>query len=194
MGEENNHFLIVGITGTYAAGKDTAASYLASHYGFVHFSLSDILREELNKRGLESTRDNLIAVGKEIREKYGMGELSRRVIKKIEEQNLSKVVVTSIRNPGEIDAFREETDNFHLIAIDAPRRLRFERAKARGNLADEVDFQTFVRQEESEMATTGPGQQLGVCISMADFEIINDKELADFYQQLDEVLSIIGVN
>ena len=123
-----------------------------------------------------------------------MGELSRRVIKKIEEQNLSKVVVTSIRNPGEIDAFREETDNFHLIAIDAPRRLRFERAKARGNLADEVDFQTFVRQEESEMATTGPGQQLGVCISMADFEIINDKELADFYQQLDEVLSIIGVN
>jgi len=28
---------------------------------------------------------------------------------------------------------------------------------------------------------------------MADFEIINDKEITDFYQQLDEVLSIIGI-
>ncbi len=194
MGEENNNFLIVGITGTYAAGKDTAASYLVDHYGFVHFSLSDILREEVERLGLEQTRNNWIKIGREIREKYGVGELSRRVIKKIKEQNLKRVVVTSIRNPGEIDAFREETDNFHLIAIDAPRRLRFERAKARGNLADEVDFQTFVEQEESEMATSGAGQQLGVCMSMADFEIVNDKELADFYQQLDEVLSIIGIN
>ena len=194
MGEENNNFLIVGITGTSAAGKDTAASYLVDKKGFVHFSLSDILRDEAEKRGWEQNRDNWIKLGKEIREKYGVGELSRRVIKKIKDQGLDKVVVTSIRNPGEIDAFREETDNFHLIAIDAPQRLRFERAKARGNLADEVDFQTFVRQEEKEMATSGPGQQLGVCMSMADFEIINDKELPDFYQQLDEVLSIIGIN
>ena len=40
--------MIIGITGSYASGKDTVASILQEK-GFIHYSLSDILREELKK-------------------------------------------------------------------------------------------------------------------------------------------------
>ena len=51
--------MIIGITGTNAAGKGEASKYLVSK-GFQYFSLSDVLREELAVAGKEATREHLI--------------------------------------------------------------------------------------------------------------------------------------
>jgi len=61
---------LIGLTGTNGAGKGEAAAFLRS-LGYAYHSLSDILREELLARGLEASRDNLIAVGNELRETFG---------------------------------------------------------------------------------------------------------------------------
>ncbi len=181
----------IGVTGTYAAGKDTVADYLVDKHGFYHLSLSDIIRDEADKRGLPHSRDVLISLGREIREKFGEGELAKRAAQKIASLQVDKVVITSIRHPREVETLRELFANFYLWAIDAPREIRFKRAKARGKLADQVDFATFVKQEESEMATSGPGQQLGKCISLADLVIDNQGSLSDLYQKIDSILSTI---
>ena len=39
--------------------------------GYVYFSLSDIIREELTRRGEPPSRDNLIRAGNELRERFG---------------------------------------------------------------------------------------------------------------------------
>jgi len=52
--------IIIGITGTNASGKDTAADFFKAQ-GFNIFSLSDILREEARRRDLAISRENLIA-------------------------------------------------------------------------------------------------------------------------------------
>ena len=62
--------MIIGLTGKNAAGKGEIANYLKTK-GFVYYSLSDVIREEATKRGLEHTRDNLIRLGTEMRETHG---------------------------------------------------------------------------------------------------------------------------
>ncbi len=43
--------MIIGVTGKMGAGKDTFAVYLGKK-GFIHISLSDIIRQEAVARGL----------------------------------------------------------------------------------------------------------------------------------------------
>jgi len=180
--------LILGITGTYSAGKDTLANYLVKTKGFTHHSLSDIIRDVAKERGVEQTRDNWIKIGNDLRSQFGVGELSKRLVKKIKANDEHKVVVTSIRNPGEIEAFREVTKDFYMLALDAPIELRYERARERGNLADDVSFEKFKNMEEQEMATSGAGQQLGVCMSMADQTIVNDGDLGSLHVKVEKIL------
>ncbi len=180
--------LIIGVVGLLRSGKDTIADFLVEQEEFIHHSLSDLLRDETAKRGLPQTRDNWQAIGNEIREEYGIGELSLRLLEKIEVNNETKVVVSSLRNPGEIEAFRGATNQFHLVAIEAPTEMRYKRAKDVGNLADNVSFEEFQAQEAKEMAISGSGQQLGVCMSMADYKIVNDSSLNNLYKQMENIL------
>ena len=58
------------MTGTNGSGKGEAAEYFKKK-GYAYFSLSDLIREELQKSGKELTRDNLIEKGNELRDTYG---------------------------------------------------------------------------------------------------------------------------
>ncbi len=61
--------MIIGLTGKNASGKGETANYLKSK-GFVYFSLSDELREEAKEKKIVATRENLIALGNELRKNY----------------------------------------------------------------------------------------------------------------------------
>ncbi|MCX5687163.1 MAG: AAA family ATPase, partial [Candidatus Omnitrophica bacterium] len=76
--------MIIGLTGANASGKGEVASYLKSK-SFEYYSLSDILREEAKARGIESSRENLIRLGNELRERNGPSVLADFVIKKIKD-------------------------------------------------------------------------------------------------------------
>ncbi|NQU77735.1 AAA family ATPase [Candidatus Falkowbacteria bacterium] len=181
---------IIGVTGTYSAGKDTVAEYLKNK-GFSHFSCSDILRDEAEKMGLEKNRDNLIKIGNDLRRQFGVGILGSRILEKIEKNSLTQTAVSSIRNPGEIEELKK-SDSFYLIKIDAPLPLRYSRAKARGDIEDNVSFDRFKAQEESEMKSPDPAnQQIIACMNMADFTIINDSTLTNLHAKIDQVLEKI---
>ena len=102
---------LVGLTGTNGAGKGEAAAYLGTK-GYGYLSLSDVLREELAARGLAASRDNLIAVGNELRARFGPDVLARRTMAKV----LGPTVIDSIRNPREVDYLRRQAGS--------PRRRR----------------------------------------------------------------------
>ena len=57
--------MILGLTGKNASGKGEVAEYLKTK-GFVYYSLSDALRKESTKLGLDHSRNNLIKLGNEI--------------------------------------------------------------------------------------------------------------------------------
>ncbi len=179
---------VIGITGTNASGKDTVAEYLVQKYSFKNFSLSDEIRFELTKRGLEHSRDNMIRVGNEIRENFNANELAIRAIKRIKDDGSEKIVITSIRNPAEPEEIKKNFYDFKLIFVDAPIELRYERSTSRGRAGDGESLADFEAKEALELDGGEKGQRLIACSKLADFSIINDRDLLYLEEQTDKVI------
>lgn len=174
-------YRLVGLTGTNGAGKGEVARFLLKK-GFDYVSLSDVIREELKKRGLEASRDNLVACGNELRERFGPAELARRAAAKISRPT----VIDSIRNLREIEYLRQLGD-FVLLAVDAPVEIRFERVMRRGRNESVCSLEDFRAKEELEKNNGETGQQLAACLEAADVLIINDSTLEELWQKLEEL-------
>ncbi len=89
--------MIIGLTGKNASGKGEVVNYLKAK-GFVYYSLSDIIREEATKSGLEHTRDNLIALGNKLRQSHGPNYLAVQINNKIKEQLENRNKKNSMNN------------------------------------------------------------------------------------------------
>ena len=172
----------IGLTGTNGSGKGAAAEYFIGK-GYAFYSLSDVIREELKKDGLEPTRDNLIRKGNELRSIKGADFLAKQVMDKVE----SKSVIDSIRNPEEI-RFLKSNKNFILLAIDANVELRYERVKKRGRNESAATLQEFIEKEDEEKTSNPTQQQLHTCFEMADFIVLNEGSLEDLNNKLEEFL------
>jgi dephospho-CoA kinase len=177
-----NRPALVGLTGTNGAGKGEAAAYLGRK-GYSYLSLSDVLREELAARGLAASRDNLIAVGNELRARFGADVLARRTMDKVR----GPAVIDSIRNPREVECLRRQ-EGFILIAVDAPIEVRFARTRARGRDESAATLEEFRAKEEIEMAGSETGQQLARCIELADRRVVNDGTLEELWRKVEECL------
>ena len=162
--------MIIGLTGKNAAGKGELAEHLKSK-GFAYFSLSDALRDEATKQGLDHSRDVLIKLGTEMREKLGNAILAVKINEKIRQLQNKDIVVDSIRNPGEIEELRKN-NNLILIGVHTDSKIRFERLVRRGRVGDSKTFEEFLEHEKKENNNEGSGQQLDRCMGMAD-KIIN---------------------
>ena len=62
--------MIIGLTGSMAAGKGTVADFLIQK-GFQHYSVDYFLIQELRKRSLPINKDNLKGIYKEMQEENG---------------------------------------------------------------------------------------------------------------------------
>lgn len=186
-----NEFNILGVTGTNASGKDTVADYLKDKYGFKNYSLSDEIRFEATQRGMSHERENLRTIGNELREKFAPNELAARASKRIKDDGANKAVITSIRNPAEIEFLKNNFTGFKLIYADAPVELRYERSRGRGRVGDDVSLDDFRAAETKELEGGKTGQQLLKCQELADFEIINDGTLEKLFEETEKVLSQI---
>ncbi len=181
--------MIFGLCGYNASGKGEIANILKEK-GYVYFSLSDIIREECEKRDLEKNRENLVAIGNEFREKRGANYFAEMILKKInlERNNNKNFIVDSIRNPKEVETLRQDKE-FVLIGINAPIELRFSRSQSRGRNENALTLEEFIKQEEKEKSSKENAQQLDTVYKMADKYIYNDGSLEELKQRLDFVLN-----
>ncbi|TSC91325.1 MAG: hypothetical protein CEN90_454 [Parcubacteria group bacterium Licking1014_17] len=181
--------MIIGITGPGASGKDTAAEHLEKK-GFYHCSLSDIIRDYCREKNIETTRENLINAGNELRLKYGRDYLARTALKKIKEQKNKNAVITSLRHPDEVKVLRENPD-FTLLMLDAPLEIRYERTQQRktGRPEDSDSFEQFKKHEEQERIGSGPTQQLDLIFQMADYTVINEGPDGPLLEKVDDFLN-----
>ena len=177
--------MLIGLTSRNAAGKDEVARFLVQRHGFAYFSLSDVLREELKKRGLPVTRENLIEAGNRLRLEKGPGALAEIALDSLKDKK--DAVVVSIRNVGEIETLRKRSD-FTLVGVDAPVELRFQRARLRGRTDDEATLEDFIAREMAELAGGENEQQLDKCFHLCDRVIVNEGTLEELYAKTEELL------
>jgi dephospho-CoA kinase len=174
--------MIIGLTGTNAAGKGTVAAYLRTK-GYSYCSLSDELRALMKQQNIAETREHFISEGRKQRSWHGNGYLAQLVKKKLH----GDAVVDSIRNLGEVAELRK-LPGFFLVAVDAPVETRYARSSMRGSERDEKSFEEFKRKEAEEMHGTGSEQQLAACIKAADIVILNDSTPEKLYKKLEVTL------
>jgi len=179
--------MILGLTGTNASGKGMFCSILKEHYGFAVHSLADPLREEAASLGIEPSTKNLIALGNEMREKYGAGALAKLILKRLPKGD---VVLDSIRNPAEVAVLRELPD-FVLIALDAPLKVRYEREHARGRVGNAKSFEEWLAIEKMEDEENPRHLQVHLCMDLADYTLQNDGTKNELKKKIDEVLQRI---
>src|SRR5215470_8757144 len=179
--------MLIGLTGRNAAGKGEVARYL-QRKSFYYFSLSDVIRDEIRRRGDEPTRERLIIVGNELRQRYGANVLAERILAKIEDDK--HYIIDSIRNPAEVSAFRA-AKHFKLIRIEAPAEIRFQRIVSRHRESDPRTFEEFVELENREAEGDDTSQNLVKVELMADNALINDGQLEQLHGQIDRLLPLL---
>jgi len=165
--------MIIGLTGPMASGKSTVVDALKKD-GFKHTTLSDMVREETERRGLPAERTTFQNVGQSLREQYGAGILGKKALEKVLKEGGAKWIVDGIRNPAEVTELRKHPD-FILIANTAPEDLIISRILSRKRTDDTLDENSIRIKLRREMGEGEPpeGQQTQKCIDLADYVFEN---------------------
>ena len=170
--------MIIGLTGRMASGKGTMAEMLMEE-GFRYFSCSDAIRDELKRRGIEESRENLTVAGNDLRRAFGPGALAIRILEQMEAG--MHYIVDSIRNPAEVEVLRNCDHEFILVCVEADAASRYERLVERGRTGDVASLEAFKAQESRELSSDDPNtQQLRATEVLADVVLANDGELPAF--------------
>lgn len=182
--------MIIGLTGRIAAGKGMLVEFLQKK-GFFYSTFSNLVREEAAIRGLEITRNNLQDLGDELRRKGGAGIWAKKMISKFEPGK--NYIADGIRNPAEVFELKKMRD-FFLISIDAAQKIRFERMLTRGKSSDPKTWTEFLKIDERDFCDKNNllGQQVGLCMELADFKIVNDGKLEDLNRKVNEIYQEIN--
>lgn len=180
--------MIIGVVGTINSGKDTVGDFLKQKTGWQSFSLSDELRAVATERGLPLDNKTLNTVAVDLKTTFGLGHLSERGLKKFAGKDL---IVTSLRNPGELVPL-QETGEFFLIGVDAPIEMRYQRAVARARAGEEQStFEDFSNWDNFTRSGPPDAQRIDDVMAQANVVIVNDGTKEELEQKIDAILADI---
>lgn len=184
---------ILAFVGAPAAGKTVAAT-VARELGIPVITMGDVIREEVQRRGLPFTDEHLGAMANELRAKEGMDAIAKRcvpLIRALVEQAVHEaakpvLVIDGIRGLAEVEAFKQAFGStFILVRIDAPFELRYARSQTRGRGDDALGRAEFKRREAREKQWG-----MGAAMEKADRAISNEGSLAAFKAQIRALLDL----
>ncbi len=182
---------VICIVGPIAAGKGTLVEIL-KEMGYVPYSFSDRIKEEIKNRGQEVTRFTLNEISNELRKNIGPDVWARRNADVIDRENPELVVIDGARNPHEIEFLKSKYDA-RVMGIDADQKTRYERLKHRGLMNEDITFDQFKELDDRELAQTGEyAQQVGECLKLANIIIENNGTIEELREKVREFVSSLN--
>ena len=136
---------LIGVSGTFASGKDLIARYLSDHYGYTHPSTSELVRNiAMLERG--SVERNVL---QEVADAYRKQRGAAVFVEMLLDQP-RPTVITGLRSLGEAKAIKAAGGV--LVFVDAPVELRYERMITRDrDLETELTLDEFKQREAKEL-------------------------------------------
>jgi len=178
--------MILGVSGLNGSGKGEVVRFLEER-SFYALSLSDVIRQELARQGIEETRERMIDAGRALRAAEGEGALAIRLADQLASDR--NYVIDSVRHPAEVAELRDRTSRFKLVWVEAPDELRLERVRARGRAGDPTTLAELRSLEGRELGSDDPAaQQLLAVEALADFRVPNVGTVAEMRAAIHQIL------
>ncbi|PIW97029.1 hypothetical protein COZ82_01750 [Candidatus Kaiserbacteria bacterium CG_4_8_14_3_um_filter_38_9] len=179
--------MIIGITGSFGAGKGAVVDFLTKTKKFKHYSASGFIVEEIERRGLNVNRDNMIDVANELRNSFGSSYIIDSLYNKAKEVG-GDVVIESLRAVAEVRRIKELGGV--VLGIDAEPEIRFQRSMLRKSVKDDVSYEKWLAQEKMESNQDDPTKQnIFGALNESDFIITNNGTIKELHVKVDEFLS-----
>ena len=177
--------ILFGFVGHPSSGKDTAAEYMVSKYGFTHLSSGDFFREYMKENNLgEPTRENLSKIAHDLRATKGSDIVMQLALKRPEQ----KLIVSGLRAVPEAKTLKDNGGK--LVAFVVPIETRYERALKRGRIGEHITFEQFHAADQKESRSSDPnGQNVDGVVELADILIKNDGTKDEFFKKLDDLVN-----
>lgn len=176
------------LTGSIGAGKGVAVKFFEEK-GFKVKAFHDPVYKEVEKLGIEPTRENLQNVSKTLKEKYGNGVYGK-ILREIAEKEGGDFVFDGLRNLDELEELKKLPETY-LVAIVAPLDVLVERVQSRKRDADsEMDHEEIVRKILIEMGELPSpfGFEINKCIEKADLVVENIGTINEMREKLEDFL------
>lgn len=177
--------IIIGLVGEPSGGKDAAADYMVQKYKFVHISTGDLVRDYISNNHLGNlSRNNLKKVAIKLREQFGPDYLATTAL---QSTKAKRVVVSGLRTVAEVHSL--QLNHAVIVSVNADIKTRYQRAKIRGRIGENVDFESFKTIQDSEQRAKNPNEQnVEAVISIADENIQNNGTIEQLHAQIDEFI------
>ncbi|MDR0956175.1 MAG: AAA family ATPase [Candidatus Nomurabacteria bacterium] len=177
---------LLGLSGTFASGKDTLANYLAENFNFHHVSTGDIVRQIALQKYGNKERPTLRQTADELRHQNGSGALVVEALK-----TPRPLVISGLRSLGEAKAVKAAGGI--LVFVGADDRVRYERMRSR-HRDDEtyLTFEQFLENEKSERRgdpADDAAFNIDLIAQMADLRLDNSGDLDEFLRGAVEKLT-----
>ena len=179
--------MILGITGSFGAGKGEVVDYLVKTKGFTHYSASGFIREEIVRRGMEVDRDSMAVVANDLRREHGPSYVIDSLYERAK-SNGGDAVIESLRAVAEVRRIKE-LGGF-VFGVDALPEIRYERAFARGSEKDKVSYDRWLEQEKAEMNPNDPTKQnIFGALAESSTVVDNNGSIEDLQKNVDIALA-----
>lgn len=176
----------VGLTGS---GKSTAVDYFTEK-GFPKVYFGGVILDAMTEAGLEHTQENEKPFREEFRKKFGKDAVVNKIIEQIHhlaDAGQHRVIADGLYTWTEYKVLKAAfPGELQLVAIVAPRRLRYHRLSQRPvrplTSTEAYDRDTA---EIENLEKGGP-------IAIADHYVINNGSMESFDEQLDAIAAELG--
>ena len=166
-------------TGMPGAGKEEFLS-AASDSWIPFLRMGDIVREFHAKR---SEEDKDLSVGQLAnldRQRYGFDIWAKRAMEKMYGDIF---MIDGCRSMDEVRAYRNITDDVHIVGIFSSPATRYDRLVKRGRDDAPKNLEEFRERDNREL-----GWGLGETMALADTMIINESSLEDFRKNVKKLM------
>jgi dephospho-CoA kinase len=176
----------VGIAGMPGSGKGVFRRTV-QRMGYPVIVMGDVVREEVKRRNLKPTPENLGKTMLNLRELHGPAAVAKQCIPKLQKTTSKIVVIDGIRSLAEVTEFKKHFPSFIIVAINASPETRYRRLFRRKRSDDPTNWEAFMERDQREI-----GIGMGDVIAAADHTIGNEgtstKLRAEIRQLMKEML------
>jgi dephospho-CoA kinase len=174
---------LIILAGMPGAGKE---EFLKStqNCGWPFVRMGDVVREEYQARGLDSTGISVGQFAQQERDRHGYGIWADRAVERFQGRDH---IVDGCRGLAEVESFRRHSQEMIVVAVHSSPETRFRRLQERGRSDSPSDWSEFQERDRREI-----GWGLAELIALADEMLVNDSDLATYHSRTKGLMWRLG--